>query len=403
VIGILLVFFWLLSELWFSINTWLHENPTAPSFRRLGVAFVIFIAVCLASLINPFTYHIHLLPFEVTGDRWLLENIGELQPPNMHFHNAFELILLGLLLLPMLRAGSIWIYEGLAIVFFAHQALNFQRHIPIFALVAVPPLISALSEERSAIVPPDKHGHPIVGLWGRLFQIIRWLFNRHVDVIIAFVVVAFVFGVRPGKIWERNFKDFHFMLKEAYIPEAYPEKATNFIIRYEIPGRIFNHDNFAGYLIWRLAPEKYTLFSDSRFDLWGSKYAKEYKGVFGAYPLPLGGYSLKDKRWYPLSDKISSRDDFNVDEIQEDYPDIYEWYKSEKPYWKYILDKYEANFILIYDNYNINYVLQRKFQGWYLIFHEGGYTIYLRDKPENMDLIKQFAMNFREQFEEQSN
>ncbi|MGC9328162.1 MAG: hypothetical protein ACP5I1_11050, partial [Candidatus Hinthialibacter sp.] len=95
IIGIVLLFFWWASELWFCVVTWLRENPTAPSFKRLYTASFILAAVSLASLVNPFTYEIHILPLKVMGDQWLVSNIGELASPNMHFTNAFELIILG--------------------------------------------------------------------------------------------------------------------------------------------------------------------------------------------------------------------------------------------------------------------------------------------------------------------
>ncbi len=403
VIGILLICFWWLSELWFCVVTWLNENPTAPSFRRLGSATIVLIAVTLASLINPFTYEVHLLPMKVMGDNWLVRNLGELQSPNMHYTNAFEAIILGLLLLPMMRAGSIWIYEGLAIVFFAHQALNFVRHIPLFAIVAVPPLISALAEERLALFPRINNDGEKFTIWGRLCLWVKGLMRIHVDVIVVFVLFAFVFGLRPGKIWVRNYHDFPEFVSTGYLKERYPTQAVDFIERFEIPGPMFNDDNFAGYLIWRLSPEKLKVFTDSRFDMWGSYYAKELVGVFSARELPVGAYNDQGDWVFEFGNEWQRKDiKFILEQNPDDFTELREWYESGKEYWEYVLDKYKINFIISYERRPIDLFLRSEFRGWYLIYDDikmygkrGGYVIYLRNKPENLPLLRKHALNHR--------
>ena len=399
VIGILLIFFWWLSELWCCLINWLQENPTTPSFKRLGTASIILGAVSLASFVNPFTYHIHLLPTKVMGDRWLMSHIGELQSANMHYTNAFELIILGLFLLPMLRAGSIWVYECLAIIFFGHQALNHMRHIPLFAIVAVPPLISALAEERRALMPPERDDIDYKGFWGKLSKAVKWMLNRHVDIVIAFILVCCVFGLRPGKIWEVNYSFFPYLTQDGYTPAKYPVGAANFIDRYEPSGKMFNHDNFAGYLIWRFAPEKYKIFTDSRYDLWGSRLAKEELAVISAKEIPLGGF-LKNGDWREFPNTLKKEDIKFLQEKSGDgpvFPDLVDWLESGKPYWQYLLDdKYDINFIITWDNDPIHYYFRKQFMGWFLVFHEPGYVIYLRDKPENDELLNQFALNHKE-------
>ncbi len=400
-IGIILIFFWWLSELWFCIVTWLNESPTAPSFRRLRISTIVLIAVFLASLVNPFTYHIHLLPFKVTGDWWLLRNVGELQSPNMHINNVFELIILGLFILPMLRAGSIWVYEALAIVFFGHQALNYHRHIPLFALVAVPPLISALYEERQALMPPEIVREKVKGFWGTLCSWIRSAMKYHFDILIAFLLFVYIFGLRPGKIWHRNYHDFAELASDGYIESLYPEDAVNFIIHHnnagQLDGPMFNHDNFAGYLIWRLSPERMKLFTDSRYDIWGSKFAKIEVAVFGVWDIPLGAYDIHGK-WHDFQPEMS-RQELEKYADAEKFPEFYDWYQSEKKYWRYILDKYNVNFIISYEGYPIDTKLRNEFNGWFLIYDDtitygksGGYVIYVRAAPQNMEIIQRKAL-----------
>ncbi len=403
VIGILLVFFWWLSELWFCCVTWINENPTAPSFKRLRTSTLVLICVTLASLINPFTYEVHLLPFNVMNDNWLVRNLGELQSPNMHYTNAFEAIILGLLLLPMLRAASIWVYEGLAIVFFAHQALNFLRHIPLFALVAVPPLFNALAEERQALMPIHDKNREYKSIWGRLYLAIKWLLDHQIDIILIFLLFAFTFGLRPGKIWTRNFHDFHHLVSHGYIKERYPKGAVDFIEHYKLPGPMFNDDNFAGYLIWRLSPEKRKLFTDSRFDLWGSYYAKEKIGVYQARSLPVGAYDELGNWVVEFGDEWNRKSIRQLLNMRKDLPELQAWFDSGKEYWKWVLDKYNVNFIISYERQPIDIYLRNQFRGWHLIYDDiimynknGGYVIYIRDTEENLPLIRKHALIHRD-------
>ncbi|MEW6235407.1 MAG: hypothetical protein AB1656_08490 [Candidatus Omnitrophota bacterium] len=405
IIGILLIFFWWLSELWFCLVTWLNENPTAPSFQRLWKSSIILLAVFLASFVNPFTYEVHLLPAKVMEDHWLLRNLGEMQSPNMHYANAFEAILLGLLLLPMLRAGSIWIYEGLAIVFFAHQALNHLRHIPLFALVAVPPLISAFAEERLALFPQTGDIKEYSrSIWGRLCLLVSWIMRHHIDVILVFILFAYVFGLRPGKIWLQNYRDFPYLAEDGYIKDRYPVNAVDFLVYYKIPGPMFNDDNFAGYLIYRLSPEIMKIFTDSRFDMWGSYYAKEKVAVYNALAVPFGVYD-DHGRWTDMEWRKNQIGEFLKD--HSNFPELKDWFESGKEYWEYVLDKYKINFIISYERQPLDLYLRSEFKGWYLIYDDvkvlhksGGYVIYLRDAPENLPLIRKHAVIHREHIPE---
>lgn len=53
---------------------------------------------------------------------------------------------------------------------------------------------------------------------------------------------------------------------------SYPEKLMKYIIRTGLPGRMFSEINYCGYAIWWLSPEYHKLFTDNRFDVFGSKW-----------------------------------------------------------------------------------------------------------------------------------
>ena len=62
----------------------------------------------------------------------------------------------------------------------------------------------------------------------------------------------------------------------------YPEPMVRFIIDTRLPDRMFSEINYCGYLMWRLSPERHKLFTDNRFDLFGSRfYPYEYTVAHG--------------------------------------------------------------------------------------------------------------------------
>ena len=64
---------------------------------------------------------------------------------------------------------------------------------------------------------------------------------------------------------------------------AYPKLAVDYLIENELPGRLFNGGNYAGYLIWRLSPERMKVFTDNRFDIYGSRFIQDEQIVLRAF------------------------------------------------------------------------------------------------------------------------
>jgi hypothetical protein len=425
-LGIILFGFWWVSELTTCLLNWFKETPTAPSFKRLQFSTLALLLIILASLANPAGYHIHLLPSKVTSDLFLVSNIGELSQPPLQHLRLFEFIILGLLCLPMMRAGSLSVFDGLSIVFFAHQALNHVRHVPLFALIAVPPLMCALAEERRALLPPREDHHTYKGFWGKLYKRLVWGLKHHLDLLLIFLLIAYVFGWGHGnttKIWKRNWNDLSQFVQDGYFKKGYPEKACNFIEFYKIPGPMFNHDNFAGFLIWRFSPEKQKVWTDTRYDLWGSQYMKEELGVLRVMEIPLG-FSGENHDWMSFDQYRDWRNQFNndvykittreeVDALVKSDPftfapgrvsaDFTAWYESGKPYWQYVLDKYNANYIITYGVEPISRYLKNNYKGWILLYEgppDEWYSIHIRNTAENSQWITKLGLNHKEQYPE---
>jgi hypothetical protein len=63
--------------------------------------------------------------------------------------------------------------------------------------------------------------------------------------------------------------------------ESLPVDAAEWIGNQRPDGKMFNHYNWGGYLIWRLWPD-YLVFVDGRTDLYGDEILVEYAQIQGA-------------------------------------------------------------------------------------------------------------------------
>ncbi len=100
----------------------------------------------LATLINPYGWHLHAHVWAYLHSDWIRASIQEFQSPQ--FRSAgllqFEVLLgLGLLVTPSLVRRREWAGAAL-VLFWAHQALGSVRHVPIYCVTAAPYLASEL-------------------------------------------------------------------------------------------------------------------------------------------------------------------------------------------------------------------------------------------------------------------
>lgn len=414
-LGVILIGIWWASDLWNCFFVWLKGSGKIQDLNQVLFSSMVLLFVALASFANPWGYEIHLLPGKVTNDAFLTGNIGELAPSDFRYAKLFELIILGLLFLLAFRVKTITVFDSMTVIFFAHQALNHMRHMPLFAIAAVPVLIKGIDEFRKNYFLAGGADQNRSGFLNRIRFYAICGFRLNLDVLLLFLFVAYSFGWNG--IWQINLSAYRHLVVDGYIKKEYPDKACTFILYNKIPGRMFNHDNFSGYLIWRLSPEFTKIWTDTRYDLWGSQYMKEELGVLRYMDIPLG-FNTKSGGWMSItdyrravwSDKVNvfNRDD--VTYIMKNDPsftgemadsDFMNWYKSEKPYWKYVLDKYNVNYIITYGVEPVSRYLKKNYEDWILIFEgppDEWYTIFLRNTPENQELIQKYGLNHKEHY-----
>ena len=125
-----------------------------PAWREPAGISCRALACLAASLVNPYTYHLHVHVWQYLRDPYQSQHIMEFLSLSFHHPVAifFEIMLL------MSAAAAFWYVskgrftEPLLLLMWGHAALLAARNIPIFMIVAAP-LVAAAMEEWLARLP----------------------------------------------------------------------------------------------------------------------------------------------------------------------------------------------------------------------------------------------------------
>lgn len=271
---------------------------TRDTRRRVPVLLLLPLGLCLPALsLNPFGSR--LLGF-VARDLQIDRPITEWQPVNMLDGSfpAFKLALVALI--PSLfNAGSWRRWQVPLATLAALFAVQHQRHIPLFGIVAAPLLAeSAQGLLRRARIPalsalPSKvaRGVALAALLGGALYEAAWI----------------------GRIHLRH------RFRIVVSPLEYPTLATDFLIRNGVHGNLAVPFDWGEYLIWKLYPQA-RVSIDGRYTtaypreviegLWGWQQGRrEWRDLAERYPTdlaitrleqPITGLLFTDPRWVCL-------------------------------------------------------------------------------------------------------
>lgn len=270
-----------------------------------------------ASLINPYTYHLHGHIYRYLTDSYLFDHILEFQ--SFSFRHPVALFLEPLLLLSL--AAAFWnVYKKrfasvILIAGWAHLALLSRRNVPIFGMIAAPVVALAL-QEWLTLLPASR-----VAAWLRKTAATAQSFAGEVDetdrigrvyltsFAAALVLIALFYAPNaPAKC------------RAEYDPKLYPAKALAVLRKPELATSIFTGDEWGDYLIYRLYPNT-KVFVDGRSDFYGRKFSEAYLDVMAVkydwqesldrYGIdtvllspnaPLAGTLKESSRWRPIYD-----------------------------------------------------------------------------------------------------
>ncbi|MBN1900616.1 hypothetical protein JW926_04735 [Candidatus Sumerlaeota bacterium] len=319
----------------------------SPFHRDMVMKAGLLFACILASLVNPYTYRLYLLPGRVMTDVGLVRIIPELRSPDFFFTKSFEALLIFLIIVfAVMKKNILSLAEGFLLIFFLHQGIQHVRHVPLAGIVAAPVCARLFSSLQEDYLPSRWKKAAFYG----------W------SVLVIFLFFLTLMSRREGESFlDRNRN----LLKGiGFYERNYPAPEANFIIANQFTGRMYNQINDAGYLIWRLSPEHHKVFTDSRYDIFGGTFMRHEQIIQGGI----------DRKIYP-QDKT----------------------------WDELLEFWNVNFILITADAPVNPLLQDS-GTWRLVYHRlpryakttrEGYKIYIRNIPENKDLIERCLRSSR--------
>jgi hypothetical protein len=244
-------------------------------WQVLGHAGALGAAAAAASLANPFGIRAILFPLEVVKSVPFMTSTIEWFPPNFHHGGFRPLELMLLLLFPAFawgrgRLGATDV--GLVLVF-AHLGLTSVRHVPLFAIVAAPPLADALHGALLTVRGVD---------WAGFREAVRRRLPAIGPVLTApgapLAGAAAVILVAVSAYWAALAREPANPLRLDLSESRYPGQTMAFIREHRLPAPLFSVYAWGGYELWRLYPE-YRMFIDGRTHVYGPEVLRDFLEV----------------------------------------------------------------------------------------------------------------------------
>src|SRR5262245_24140396 len=138
ILGFVLIGLYLAGNLWSALFG--LSNAAEMKGKVLPLAFV-FLGSLLASLLNPYGYHILSFPFTLISDSFLMDHIAEYLSPNFHRTMPFRYVIFLTIVVVAISRSPFDPIELMLIIFFTHMGLYSVRYIPLSAIVLCPILV----------------------------------------------------------------------------------------------------------------------------------------------------------------------------------------------------------------------------------------------------------------------
>jgi hypothetical protein len=234
--------------------------------RKLKLLAIVTLLCLVASLLNPFGYHILLFPFNLVGNGYLMDHVQEFLSPNFHEPLPFKYLLLLLITVLGISNKRLNFIELLLILIFMNMALFSVRYVPLFAIIVAPIML--------------RYGDRLLeGLQGGAKKFLETRGDRLASVdstsrwhLWPIVGIAVTISIAANGKLERTFD-----------PKQRPVAAAEFLKKEPIKGNMFNNDQFGSYIIYTSWPQ-YKVFFDGRSDMYGVSHMKEYSDISSFQP-----------------------------------------------------------------------------------------------------------------------
>jgi len=272
-IGLVLIGLFVLCE-W--ILYFLAKETEPLKRRRLVLLTFTGVAALLATLANPDFVRHWLYPFQAIGMESSQGIIEEWRSPDFHkpIFAYWFVVVAGFVAAMIYSPRKPDVTELVVPLVFVAGAFLARRNLPLAALAMAPFMAVYLKagwmDSLIKLGGRFRRAQPgdVTGIRGKLSQplgkheyVMNWLL-----VLFTLLSLALIYPERQKVI-------------SASLNTIIPVKATDFIIREGIKGRMFNTYHYGGYLIYRLYPQQ-LVFIDPRSAMYGDAFLKGALAIY---------------------------------------------------------------------------------------------------------------------------
>ena len=241
-----------------------RDGQRFATVRRQGMLS----ALCLlATLANPYGYHLHEHIVRYLRSDWIQKVVQEFQPSGFGSEGMYKfetLVFLGIAVIPTLLRSRRF-EDALGVGFWAHAGLKSARHIPVYFMAAAP----VVGTELGLFLARYTASAARSSILGVLDGLVKDLTAQARRTSIWIPAVAVILWVMPaGAGWPKDF------------PAKFPSELIGRNISTLAPAgrpypRLLSSDEWGGYLIYRLYPS-IRVFMDGRSDFYGPEVGNDY-------------------------------------------------------------------------------------------------------------------------------
>jgi hypothetical protein len=248
------------------IQSWLRARSLVWTFG----------ASALATIVNPYGLRLHEHIYHYLSDRYLMNRIAEFRSPDFHGwgQRCYAMILVLVLVALAANRGKMRLSHWLIVLLAAWTGVYAVRNVPVSAMLLVlivgPILWEALTglAERSGAWDPLRRVAAWMSAFGSRASLNEFRLRGHLWPALS-VVAALAICLNGGRLGSQ------ILIHKEFDAEHFPSRALDYLQREGRFNPIFEPDQWGGYFIYRLYPDRLVMIDD-RHDLYGSARFREY-------------------------------------------------------------------------------------------------------------------------------
>jgi hypothetical protein len=262
--------------------------------RRVRALALTGVLSAVATLVNPYSFKLHVHIYRYLSNRFLMDHIDEFQSPN--FHYVAQKCFAGLLLLTLValaaKTRKASASQGLVVLFAVYSGLYASRNIPVSSLLLILVIGPWLSDGMERLAETSHRGSALRSrgqgftTFLRRMRTIELSLPGHLWPMAAILLTCWI-AAHGGKLGATPLMDAHFDAKRFpvhavdYLEKDYLEK--DYLEKRDGQGPLAGPDYWGGYLIYRLYP-RLRMVVDDRHDFYGEDFLKSYLKMIHVEP-----------------------------------------------------------------------------------------------------------------------